>query len=185
MSNVAVFCGGARDIHERYLLQAFRVGQIVASQGHTLVYGGGNAGMSKRLADGFLSEATTAAAVAVVAPATAELCRRPDGRCTTVVYESLGARKEAMFAMSQLAVVLPGGIGTLDELLHLLAMRSTRRTVPRFVVCDYWLDFADLFRYFRTVVEKKFAREQTFACDIVSSEAELLSKLAGQDSSGQ
>jgi uncharacterized protein (TIGR00730 family) len=177
MITAAVFCGSAREVDARYLRHAFSIGEILASRGHSLVCGG-NRGMAKQLLDGFLSTATTAKAVSVVASQPATSAEGADARSVTFVYESLGARKEAMLKMSQLAIVLPGGLGTLDEFFHLLAMRSIKNTVPPVVVCDYWCDFADLFAYFGQVVARKFARSEAFECDVVRSDEELIDLLA-------
>ncbi len=178
MINVAVFCGSARDVDERYMRHAFQVGRIVASRGHALICGGGSRGMTKHLVDGFLGVASSADAVSVVSAELAHQSDNVDARRKIVVHESLGARKEAMLKMSELAVVLPGGLGTLDEFVHLLAMRSIKDKVPSVVVCDYWGDFAGLFDYFHKLVERKFAREQLFQCDVVHSDDELIDRLA-------
>ena len=83
-----------------------------------------------------------------------------------------------MLKMSDLAVVLPGGLGTIDELVHLLAMRSIKNKVPSVVVCDYWGDFAGLFDYFHQLVERKFARESLFECDVARTDDQLIDRLA-------
>lgn len=177
MITAAVFCGSAREVDERYLRHAFSIGEILASRGHGIVCGG-NRGMAKQLIDGFLSAATTAKVVSVLASQPAPQPGGADARAVTFVYESLGARKEAMLRMSQLAIVMPGGLGTLDEFFHLLAMRSIKDTVPPVVVCDYWRDFADLFAYFGQVVARGFARSKAFECDVVHSDEELMELLA-------
>ncbi len=134
--------------------------------------------MTKHLVDGFLGVASSAEVVSVVSAEVACQSGRVDARCRSVVHESLGARKEAMLNMSELAVVLPGGLGTLDELIHLLAMRSLKNKVPSVVVSDYWRDFAALLDYFHQLVERKFARQALFECDVVRSDDELMESFA-------
>jgi predicted Rossmann-fold nucleotide-binding protein len=96
---IAVFCGSSTGVNPAYGDAAEQLGGLIAQQGFTLVYGGAQVGVMGRVAN---------AALAV------------GGRVIGVIPQSLTLteRKQVMMALSDAFAVLPGGIGTMDELFE-------------------------------------------------------------------
>ena len=55
-NRIAVYCGSSNTVHSSYIDLAFQVGQQLATQGIGVVYGGGNVGLMKAVADGALNK---------------------------------------------------------------------------------------------------------------------------------
>lgn len=119
INSVGLFCAASDIIAPEYVDEARKVGNLLGRCGITLFYGGAAAG---------LMEATAAAAKSsgarVVGVIPQILIKRNrvstllDDRIVTV---DLSRRKDAIIANSDILLALPGGIGTLDEIFHLMA----------------------------------------------------------------
>ena len=117
--NVGVFCS-ASDLAEKYVLPARQLAKLIAEHGHSLVWGGSNTGVMKVMADGVQAGGGKIFGVSV------EILRaraRPDAD-EMVFAKDLGERKAMLLARSDVVVVLPGGLGTLDELSEILELRK-------------------------------------------------------------
>jgi uncharacterized protein (TIGR00730 family) len=127
----------------------------LASEGITLVYGGGGVGLM-----GLVANAALKAGGRAVGVIPRFLLQREAGHpalSETVVVETMHERKLQMFERSDAFVVLPGGIGTLEELFEVLSWRTLGLHSKPIVIVDqggYWQPLAALLR---GVVEGGFA----------------------------
>jgi uncharacterized protein (TIGR00730 family) len=120
--SLCVFCGSQHGSDRRFRAAATRLGELVASAGLKLIYGGGRVGLMGAVAD-----AAMAAGGEVVGLIPARLLEREVGhRAITelVVARDMFDRKDQMIARADAFVVLPGGLGTLDELLEVVTLRQ-------------------------------------------------------------
>jgi len=152
---ICVLCGsrpGSNPVYER---DAIRLGQMIAERGVRLVYGGGSIGLM-----GVIANSTLAAGGEVVGVIPDFLMRYEVGhmRLTDLVITgSMHDRKRRMFEMADGFVVLPGGLGTLDETFEVLTWKQIRLHDEPIVVLDsggYW---APLQKMIEAVVDSGFA----------------------------
>src|SRR5262245_40113722 len=131
------------------------MGELLARGGITLVLGGGGVGLM-----GLLANAALKAGGRVVGVIPRFLLQREAGHpalSETVVVESMHERKLEMFERSEAFAVLPGGIGTLEELFEVLSWRTLGLHTKPIVIVDqggYWESLEALLR---SVVEGGFA----------------------------
>ncbi|MCM1078622.1 MAG: TIGR00730 family Rossman fold protein [Bacteroidales bacterium] len=112
--NIAVYCSANNDIAEEYYDATRRLGEWMANAGHTLVWGGGNCGLMGCIGD--TVHALGGRTIGMV-PRALETTGRVSGNIDVYIpTDGLDDRKELMTAWSDIAVALPGGIGTLDEI---------------------------------------------------------------------
>lgn len=115
MKTVCVFCGSSSGTEPAYGQAAEEVGRLLASQGLDLVYGGGDAGLMGRV-----SRAAMAAGGRVYGVIPQKLQGLVDHRSLTglEVVPGMHERKALMYRQADGFLILPGGIGTLDELFE-------------------------------------------------------------------
>ncbi|MDE5987380.1 MAG: TIGR00730 family Rossman fold protein [Prevotella sp.] len=111
---IAVYCSANNDIAEEYYDAARRLGEWIAASGHTLVWGGGNCGLMGCIGD--TVHAHGGRTIGMVPRALEKTGRVSDNIDVYIPTNGLDDRKELMIAQSDIAVALPGGIGTLDEI---------------------------------------------------------------------
>jgi uncharacterized protein (TIGR00730 family) len=117
--NVCVFCS-ANDLAAKYMAPARRLATLLAEGGHSLVWGGSDTGVMKVMADGVRAGGGEIHGVSV------EILKqfaRADAD-EMVIAKDLGERKAELLSRSDVILVLPGGLGTLDELTEILELRK-------------------------------------------------------------
>jgi cytokinin riboside 5'-monophosphate phosphoribohydrolase len=139
---VCVFCSSAGGLPEDYRSAAHDLGRELARRGHRLVYGGGNVGLMGELARSVHANGGTVVGVIPQGLVDRELAY--DQADELLVTETLRERKAEMDARADAFVALPGGFGTLEELLEVLTLRQLRlhdRPIVLVSVAGYWDPF--------------------------------------------
>ena len=131
MKSVAIFCAASENIAPGYFEAAAEVGAMLGRLGAAMVYGGARFGLMEATA-----KAAKVAGAHIVGVVPDILVER--GRVSSLLDEqvecrNLSERKDIMLERSDLLVALPGGVGTLDEIFHVLAAATigyhTKRVV--------------------------------------------------------
>jgi uncharacterized protein (TIGR00730 family) len=117
---LAVFCGSSMGNKPEYADKAASIGKLFAEKKITLVYGAGNIGLMGVLADSILANGGKAIGVITERLVNVELAHK--GLTELHVVETMSERKNLMNEMADGFVVLPGGMGTLDELFEILTL---------------------------------------------------------------
>jgi len=153
--SVCVFCSSADGLPEVYRAAARDLGRELAGRGHRLVYGGGNIGLMGEVARAVHDHGGTIVGVIPQSLVDRELAYEPADEL--LVTRTLRERKAEMDARADAFVALPGGFGTLEELLEVLTLRQLRlhdRPVVLVDVAGYWDPFLAMAR---AMVEQGFA----------------------------
>ena len=127
-----------------FLSEAYQVGEALAVDGHEVIYGGCSVGCMGALADGVVSKKGRLIGVVteldfmqgIVYPKLSE----------HHVVSTMSARKQLMIDLAEAFIVFPGGLGTLDEALDVLALKSVGsldKQVIFYNFLDTWRPFLD------------------------------------------
>lgn len=116
VARVAVYLGSRDGLRPAYAAAAVDVGVSLADRGLGLVYGGGHVGLMGRVADAVATGGGSVCGVITEHLVDRELAHR--GIDELVVVPDMSTRKREMFERSDAFVVLPGGVGTLEELFE-------------------------------------------------------------------
>jgi uncharacterized protein (TIGR00730 family) len=118
MDRICVYCGSHPGTDPAFLDRAAAFGRLVAERDLGLVYGGGDVGLMGAVADAALAAGGEVYGVIPEALAEREVAHR--GLTELVVVDSMHARKRLMADLADGFVALPGGFGTLEELVEML-----------------------------------------------------------------
>ena len=122
---ICVYCGSSPGTDPGFVDAARSFGAILAKNGIGLIYGGGTVGMMGTLAQSVLDHGGTATGVIPKFLMTRE--RPAQGVNNLIVTDDMHERKRTMFEMADAFVALPGGIGTLEELVEQLTWAQLGR----------------------------------------------------------
>ena len=117
LTSVCVFCGSSPGRSPAFAAAADELRTRLAQNGQTLIYGGGNLGLMRRVADASLSAGGRVVGVMLRALSNREVAHT--GLSDLRIVETLHERKALMADLADGFVALPGGIGTLDELFEI------------------------------------------------------------------
>ena len=140
--SVCVFCSSAGGLPEVYRSAARDLGAELAARGHRLVYGGGNVGLMGEVARSVHEYGGTVVGIIPKGLVDRELAYDPADEL--LVTGTMRERKAEMDARADAFVALPGGFGTLEELLEVLTLRQLRlhdRPIVLVNVAGYWDPF--------------------------------------------
>ncbi len=154
---VAVFCGSRTGHHPDYAAGAVALGRGLAEAGMRLVFGGGKIGLMGALADAALESGGAVIGVIPDFLTRLEVAHRGVGEL--VITTSMHARKQLMFDLADAFVVLPGGLGTLDETVEILTWRQLGLHAKPVLLCDIAGSAAPLRTMIESAVAAGFAPE--------------------------
>ena len=123
--NICVYAASSDAVASAYLEAAEELGRLLAKNGHTLVFGGGQGGLMGACARG---AASGGGEILGIAPRFFDEPGILFPGCTRFLYtETMRERKQLMEEHSQAFLVLPGGIGTFEEFLETLTLKQLGR----------------------------------------------------------
>lgn len=122
MRSVCVYCGSNAGNKPAYTERAIALGNRLAKEGLSLVYGGGNVGLMGIVADAVLEAGGEV--IGVIPEQLVEWEVAHKGLTRLEVVANMHQRKARMFDLADSFVALPGGFGTLDEMFEMLTWRQ-------------------------------------------------------------
>lgn len=152
ISSVCVFCGASNDADPALLEAAAQLGRDLAAARLKLIYGGGGVGLMGACA---LAAHEAGGEVLGIIPHFLKVREQRLDVVETIVVDSMHERKIQLFDRSDAFVVLPGGIGTLEEIVELLSWRRLdlhAKPVVFYNVDGFW---EPLFALFQHTVDAK------------------------------
>lgn len=132
--SVAVFCGSSPGVSPDFRTAAAALGRGLAQSGLRLVFGGGRVGLMGALADAAVEAGGRV--IGVIPEFLTRLEVAHEGVSELVVTDSMHSRKQRMYELSDAFVVLPGGLGTLDEALEVITWRQLHLHDKPILLCD-------------------------------------------------
>ena len=169
LRTVCVYCGSADGVDPMFEAAAVTLGQALARDGVGLVYGGGGRGLMGTLARAVIARGghVTGIIPEFLTDNDAVLREAQEH----VVVRDMHTRKRLMFERADAFVALPGGIGTLEELVEQLTWVQLERHSKPVLIADiggFWRPLLGLLDHMR---EHRFIQEATAIRTLVSEDA--------------
>lgn len=155
VKRLCVYCGSSGEVAEAYRAAAIRLGGLLGEQKIGLVYGGGRIGLM-----GLLADAALKAGGEVIGVIPDHLHDREIGHAGLTqlrVVDNMHERKRLMAELADAFAILPGGLGTLEEMLEVVTWKQLGlHDKPIFIIDveGYW---TPLLRLFDHVIDEGFA----------------------------
>ncbi|GGE18647.1 cytokinin riboside 5'-monophosphate phosphoribohydrolase [Aureimonas endophytica] len=151
--SICVYCGSSPGRDPAHLEAARLLGTAMGEAGIRLVYGGGTKGIMGAVSDAVLAAGGSVTGIIprflIDMEATESELKRLD---ELVVTEDMHERKHKMFERSDAFVALPGGIGTLEELVEIMTWSQLGRHAKPIAIANiagFWNPFASLLEHMR------------------------------------
>lgn len=155
--NICVFSSSSNAINDAYFQEADKLGKLIAKGNHTLINGGANVG---------LMEAVTISASKAGAKTIGIIPERLIGRSLAsenshevIVTPDMQDRKSKMREISEAFIALPGGFGTLEEILEVITLRQLSYHTKPIVFINTNNFFEYLFKQFEVTYREMFAKD--------------------------
>lgn len=176
VSTVCIYCGSSNNVADAFKKNAYDASTALAKQGKRIVYGGGHVGLMGIIADAALK---AGAEVIGIIP---EHIRAQEVQHTGLtklhVVPDMHTRKRMMVESSDAFVILPGGLGTLDEVFEILTWKKLKlhnKPILIFNQNGYWDGFLALID--QTIKDGFAAPSDRALFKVVTTVAEMLDVL--------
>ncbi len=121
---LTVFCGSKSGANLSFLKEATSLGNLLAQKNIDLVYGGGNKGLMGAVANGCLAQGGKV--IGIMPKLLLEWEAQHTGLTELIITQTMHDRKKILYEKGDAALVLPGGMGTLDELFEMLTWNNLK-----------------------------------------------------------
>jgi uncharacterized protein (TIGR00730 family) len=176
---LCVYCGSSGAVDRLYREAAVELGTRLGAAGVGLVYGGGRVGLMGLLADAALAAGGEVTGIIPSRLRDAELAHR--GATQLIVVASMHERKRLMAEKADAFAILPGGVGTLDEMFEILSWKQLHLHDKAILLVDiggYWAPLRMLLNH---IVASGFAPvEARGMVRVVPTVADLMAALAAE-----
>ena len=172
MKRISVFCGSSIGVDKIFAEQAYLLGKTLAQRNIGLVYGGSNIGLMRELANAALEYHGEVIGVMPHFMKEKELAHKNLTRLEVV--NTMQERKAGMYELSDGAIALPGGFGTLDELFELLTWGQLGLHRKPVAILNTGGYYNHLLSFVKTMADKGFVHEANKAMLLVHDDIDTL-----------
>ena len=169
--NICLYGSGSRKTDKIYTENAYELGSMIAKNHHTLIFGGGDTGMMGACANGVHDNNGKSIGIA---PAWIDnfepLCKQ----CSEFIYvDSMEERKKKFLEKSDIFIVSPGGIGTLDEFFEILTLKKLKQHDKTILIFNINHFYDKLLEMLNELNEQGFLYKQEELFKVVNSMDEI------------
>ncbi len=173
MQNVCVYCASSTQIKPSYFEATAQLGRILADAQLTVVYGGGSNGLMGQLADSALNAGGKV--IGIIPNFMCEVEWNHTGLTELILVETMHERKEKMAMMADAVVALPGGCGTLEELLEVITWKKLGIFTNPIIIVNTEGYYNDLIAMLDRTIDEHFMRnEHRRMWEVVETPEEVL-----------
>lgn len=169
-ANICVFSSSSCVIEKKYFDAADRLGAIIAKRGDTLLYGAGMTGLMGAMAS---TVKKCGGKVIGIIPENLNEAGIVYNCCDElIVTQDIRTRKAMMDEKADAFIAMPGGFGTLEELLEIITLKQLKMHVKPIIIMNLFGYYNRLLEHFETVIRELFAKPECNALFHVSDSPE-------------
>lgn len=154
---ICVFCSSSNAVDDIFFENAEKLGNLIGTHNHTLVYGGANVGLMEHVANH--SKKSGAKVIGVIPQKIHDNNLSSSIPDNLIITPSMSARKTKMHQESDAFIALPGGFGTLEEILEVITLKQLDYHRKPIVFLNINGFYDQLIAQFNHSFETQFAKE--------------------------
>jgi uncharacterized protein (TIGR00730 family) len=172
INSLAVFCGSKNGNNPVYIDHAKELGKLLAKKNITLIYGGGSTGIMGAVADAMMEGGGKV--IGIITKKLVDWEHQHKGITDLSIVDDMHIRKQNMYDLCDAAVILPGGVGTLDEFFEMVTWNQLSIHDKKIYIInsDNFFDF--LLKHIQQMEKQGFLYESVLERITVLDEPEQL-----------
>lgn len=156
--DICVFCSSSNAIDDIYFNDAGRLGDLIGTRGHSLINGGANVGLMEAVT--IAARKSGARTIGIIPERMQEKNLVSNHAHEVEITADMMERKERMRQMSDAFIALPGGFGTLEEILEVITLKQLDYHRKAIVFVNTGNFFGSLFEQFEKAFAEKFSKPE-------------------------
>ncbi|MEE1007508.1 MAG: TIGR00730 family Rossman fold protein [Acutalibacteraceae bacterium] len=170
--NICLYGASSNAIAKSYINPTEELGAKIAERGHTLIYGGGAAGLMGAAARGVYSRGGK---IIGIVPSFLNVDGILFDKCDEMIFtETMRERKQLMEERADAFIMTPGGVGTFDEFFEILTLKQLGRHSKPIAVFNINGYFNSLIEQLKNAVHKQFMNPEAFELCMFTDNADKL-----------
>lgn len=170
--NICLYGASSSTIAKSYINPTEELGAKIAERGHTLIYGGGAAGLMGAAARGVYSRGGE---IIGIVPSFLNVDGILFDNCNELIFtETMRERKHLMEQKSDAFIMTPGGLGTFDEFFEILTLKQLGRHSKPIAVFNINGYFDSLIQQLKNAMHKQFMNPDSFELCLFTDNADKL-----------
>lgn len=170
--NICLYGASSNAIAKSYINPTEELGAKIAERGHTLIYGGGAAGLMGAAARGVYSRGGK---IIGIVPSFLNVDGILFDKCDEMIFtETMRERKQLMEERADAFIMTPGGVGTFDEFFEILTLKQLGRHSKPIAVFNINGYFNSLIEQLKNAVHKQFMNPEAFELCMFTDSADKL-----------
>jgi len=158
IKNICIYCAASSRINRIYFDDAERLGDLLGQRGLHVINGAGNIGLMRVVTDAVLAAGGQVTGVIPAFMVKRGLCHQ---NLTTVIEtQTMHERKQVIADLSDVVIALPGGFGTMEELLEMITWRQLGLYHIPIIILNTNRFYDPLLEMLSRTVEEKFAHDE-------------------------
>jgi|TARA_B100001996_G_scaffold59736_1_gene42568 hypothetical protein len=157
MKSIAVYCSSSNKINDEYKDEARKIGSLLAQKKIKIIYGGGNMGLMGILSNSALDSGGDV--YGVITNHLLDIEKRNESLNNYKIVDSMHDRKMEMYNNADAFLILPGGIGTLEEFFEVYSWKQLHLHNKPIFIYNYKNFWDDLIHLVENLIKKNFADE--------------------------
>ncbi len=178
IQNVCVYCASNRDAQEIFQTETKRLGQLLAENHINCICGAGDEGLMGLLSDSVLAHGGKM--TGVIPQFMVERGWAHQGLQELIVVKDMHERKQTMAEKADAFIALPGGCGTLEELLEIITWRQLGLYNKPIIILNIKGYYTPLLEMFEKAIEEKMMKESHRGLWTVAESADQIPALLEQ-----
>lgn len=176
ISSIAIFCGSQTGTDPLFEQHAMELGEFMGNNKITLIYGGGNKGLMGSVANAVMN---SGGEVTGIMPELLIGWEQKHMHITNLqIVQDMHARKKIMYDLCDIAIILPGGYGTLDEMFEMLTWNTLKIHSKKIILLNSAGFYSHLIAHIQQMQNERFLYEEwTERLLIYNSPQEIISFL--------
>jgi uncharacterized protein (TIGR00730 family) len=184
IQTVCVYCAASAKVDSTYFSAASQLGQLLAKNDIHCIYGAGKTGLMGALADSVL--ANKGKITGIIPQFMMDQDWHHSQLENIIVTNTMHERKSKMASMSDAAIALPGGCGTIEELMEVITWKQLSLYPKPIVIVNINGYFDPLIEMMKRAVDEQFMRpEHSKLWEVVTNPDEVLETLYNSPSTNQ
>lgn len=170
IKTICVYSSSSGAIDKEYFVIARELGNKIASNGYTMIFGAGDVGLMGECARGAKEKKGK---VVGVIPEALNAKKIVFKDCDEIIVTSgMRERKAVMDEKSDAFITMPGGYGTLEELLEIITLKQLKYHEKPIIILNVKGYYDDLIKIFEKIIREKFAKQQCENLYYITSEVD-------------
>ncbi|MFK8005758.1 MAG: TIGR00730 family Rossman fold protein [Saprospiraceae bacterium] len=158
INKVTIYCSSSNSLPPKYYRETKRIGQLLAKENITIIYGGGSSGLMGTLADSALEN--DGKVIGVIPRFMKAVEWDHKGVSLLIETEDMAERKKILIEGTDAVIALPGGVGTFEELFEVLSAKRLGLFTKPIIIYNFQGFYNPIIEMLETCVEENFMGKQ-------------------------